>query len=423
MTAVMPNAVAAPAPSIELPRPQLSWAVSLEAWVVLLLFQGLRGLDGLALTRAEAPTMLVWAASVISALLAFVSVRYVSRRSVRILNTCLALAVLATVSLLWSPSVAYGPLKAFLFAVLNTWLLALGAFVIGPDPARLIRLMIFLFLAASGLVAAVAFSGSTSGGGAASVAGIEYGIVGAVVAIGTLLGLAFLVMGHASTPVRLSVACLTAAMCYTLVVGGQRQALLGVVSVALFYAFASGKGRGWTRRRHPVLRFVAVAAALVGALFLTVDPGSSSTLVRLEILRAGPQADYSTNVRLTRYEAAPDMWREAPVLGNGLGSWPIMAGFGDAREYPHNGPIEVAVELGAAGVVLLLLLIGQAFVALGPWRQLRTDPLGMTVLVVMVYLLLTSQFGGDLVDNRALFLMMGLAAATDVRRRRSRVVN
>ncbi|MBE8190376.1 MAG: O-antigen ligase family protein [Candidatus Thioglobus sp.] len=73
-------------------------------------------------------------------------------------------------------------------------------------------------------------------------------------------------------------------------------------------------------------------------------------------------AGKSGQVRLRIYEVAIDMIKAAPIFGTGLGSWfhnEIQGGFGThnvlSYQRAHNDFLEVGVETGIVGMVLLLI--------------------------------------------------------------------
>ena len=154
-------------------------------------------------------------------------------------------------------------------------------------------------------------------------------------------------------------------------------AILG--TIAMFYSYSRGAWLGlaaalgcllflhavvWLRRRHrqwllPLLLLVtAVAVALI---VLSLDPLQT----RLASLFAG-RADSSTNFRMNVWTAAWRMVQDRPWLGIGPGHGPFN------RIYPlyqqplfnalsaYSMPLELAVEMGLAGVVAGLAVVWTA---------------------------------------------------------------
>jgi O-antigen ligase len=118
----------------------------------------------------------------------------------------------------------------------------------------------------------------------------------------------------------------------------------------------------------------------------------------------------SAAVRLDFYTAAVHLWATSPVFGHGIGSWPVLAGYGDQRAYPHNILLEIAVELGLVGLVLFVGLLAFALRALGPWHLVRQDPIRVLILMLFASMFINALVSGDLSYNRPLFAVLGLMA-------------
>lgn len=101
-----------------------------------------------------------------------------------------------------------------------------------------------------------------------------------------------------------------------------------------------------------------------------------------------------------------------PLFGVGIGCFGQLGGW-TGRVYPHNLPLEIAVELGAFGVACFVLLLGGPLVgllqALG--RRTRLDAMAQFAIGLLVFTLLGSLAVGDLIRNHALFFAIGLATA------------
>ena len=96
--------------------------------------------------------------------------------------------------------------------------------------------------------------------------------------------------------------------------------------------------------------------------------------------------------RLELYEDALRLWPEALLFGHGAGSWPILNDIPDRLSTPHNMFLEVVVETGVVGLVLVTALL---VVALRPVSidRLRNDPLALCAFMLFVWALHQSQSG------------------------------
>jgi putative inorganic carbon (HCO3(-)) transporter len=77
---------------------------------------------------------------------------------------------------------------------------------------------------------------------------------------------------------------------------------------------------------------------------------------------------------------ASAMWKDYPLLGSGLGSFPAVfprySGEGTALSYTHahNDYLEFAAEVGIVGIALLGLMVSMSFIAALRAQRVRRDP-------------------------------------------------
>lgn len=195
---------------------------------------------------------------------------------------------------------------------------------------------------------------------------------------------------------------------------GGRAPLLGFILSAVFI-FVIGLGRQTSaedRRRLNAKRLL-IGTALVAvaiAVFSTVD---FAVVDRLGQLLGGSQAGYSSSVdqRLEYYSLSLEVWQSSPWIGVGAGGWPMAAGIGDSRLYPHNLVLEILCEIGVVGFFVFLAFAGSAYRNLGRALQHHEEE----VLPKITKALLLNASIGALVssalpDQRLLFLTLGLMA-------------
>ncbi len=197
-----------------------------------------------------------------------------------------------------------------------------------------------------------------------------------------------------------------------LLVGGRGPCIAAVISAATI-PLINYQGRGrkslLNRRRGSIVAMVAVS--VVAAYFFwnhVNNRGELRTLHRLEALIAGEDLGGSAEARLNLWKASVRFWKESPYFGHGLGSFPVLYWNEDARSYPHNIFLELAVETGTVGVLLLLLLLFTAFRNLTSVGRLHDDPLRLLVAVLVVNAFLQVMISGDIPDNREFFGLLGL---------------
>jgi O-antigen ligase len=102
-----------------------------------------------------------------------------------------------------------------------------------------------------------------------------------------------------------------------------------------------------------------------------------------------------------------------PLTGVGVGGFNLAIGRADSARgvYPHNILLELASELGLAGVGAFLLLVVLALRQVGLAMKRGRFALVMLVLTITGYCLANAMFSGDLNDNRILFMALGLCFA------------
>ena len=119
-----------------------------------------------------------------------------------------------------------------------------------------------------------------------------------------------------------------------------------------------------------LVSLVAIDVFIVGTYFGTQRVIERIVQTKVETEDRGAVAGY-----------ALDMWRDYPVFGSGLGSFPVVfprysaAGTAVSYTHAHNDYVEFAAEVGVLGVMLLGLMVSTSFAAALRAQYLRRDPL------------------------------------------------
>lgn len=196
---------------------------------------------------------------------------------------------------------------------------------------------------------------------------------------------------------------------------GLSWAFMPLLSVALLLVLLSGSRGGFVALLAAIVVFVAlearrpgrliggslVAGAVfaVGTSYTAIGRAAVDTFER-RITQLLLQEQYTAG-RDELYRSAYELAMRAPAFGDGLAAFPAR-GLG---VYPHNLFLEVFCEAGIVGVALVV-----AALTAGAGAALRrTDPPDRAAVAGLVFMLVASQFSGDLYDSRALFAFLVLA--------------
>ena len=150
---------------------------------------------------------------------------------------------------------------------------------------------------------------------------------------------------------------------------------------------------------------------LVGIVFLGVV--FFGTPIGPRILSSLSAEDGSRIERLRLFEEALHASFERPVLGVGIGNYPVLVK-PDAlmREpiYVHNLYLDIVVETGFVGLILFLSFIGSSlWLGFRKWRQYQ-DPLALACCTSTLYFLFHGVFEAPLFYFHVMFDVLLLLA-------------
>ena len=320
-----------------------------------------------------------------------------------------AFIVWIVITLLWTPSSEYAVQKTLYIAILNLWSLIGAALIIAPEQHRVHRfMMVFVFFAIWLAIEAVSqyVQGRTSW--FVTVLGSNYLALGRVLSVAILIILG-VQLSENRWWIKAFYLLLALLFFFVLLIAGGRgpfAATLGGLGVLLVGGCRFSKRKLIIRQYWGAL---LVALSLLGILmYLVASQGQlPTTIKRFLVLVYEPGGGISLTERLEWYLETPRLWGESPLVGHGIGSWPILIGLGDQRGYPHNIIAEVIVELGLVGLILFLALVVIALCVLGDWRG---DPKRLVLMMVFTSTFLVAQVSGDIPDHRLMFAVLGLMA-------------
>jgi O-antigen ligase len=337
----------------------------------------------------------------------------------------LALVVWWIVTLTWSPSQIYGPEKVFYLATLAFWGLIVGALIIGPDPDRVRRLFTLLLLFATwvGIECLLIYRVDPAliyradptqaylpAGADEYRAFNNYQQIASVAGLGTLVAFATWLFGRRTSVANLLFLVLCAMLTFVLLTTGGKGATLATVA-CMFLALLVGLRV--TRRKILYkgyqVSIIWLAVGLMAGISIVVGTAERTprSLERLFDMVEGGEFQGTAELRYELYQKVLGFVPDAPLLGNGAGSWPVISTGFDRHHTPHNMVLEILVETGIVGLVLMMALL---VVAMRPVSldRLRNDPLVLCAFMLFVWLFIKAQLGPDIADNRLMFMMLGV---------------
>jgi O-antigen ligase len=385
---------------------------SFELLFVLFLFAGLYKADPRLEWVPVDLTALFFVLSIISGLVIVARKGLVfNRKAFILLLLYIAFAGFVLLSYLWTPGKIYSTQKMLYIWTLVLWSLTAPALIISVDPARFKRLgIIYLILSIIVLIEAIT-QYLVAGGGFIRVFGSNYLAMGRVIGLAFLVVVAYFIFWTQSKSEKFFALAIAGLYLWLMLIGGGRGPFLAAILSALIpFAFALhvSLGRQTIKlRRYAVPMLIIVIVAILLFSYFVNTGQMTQTYSRLLVLTQTGMGD-SAGARLQHYGNAIEYWKHAPVLGYGIGSWPVINGGVDMRGYPHNIILEILVELGILGVFIFMLFIFYAFSMLAPLKSVGDHPIRILLIMLTVYMLFNSMVSGDISDNRLLFVCIGL---------------
>lgn len=310
----------------------------------------------------------------------------------------------ASLSLLWSPSLQHSLFELLRLSTLSVLLIVVPALFVrdAADMERMMRVLLYGSLFVGGLL--VLGFVHPAYHRPYQIAGYSSHITpGRIVGMGLPVA-AYYLLYQTDRTARLAAGIAIAILGTAIVVSGSRGPLVAAI------------GAGVLVVSHFVVRnvdlrtdfwqIVGVSAICVPVVLVLAD--QLPTLDRIVPILQG-NLDSSSRARLEFYVVAVDMWRDAPVLGNGLAAFNAAIGI-----YPHNFVLEILSGLGLVGLLLFLavLLHSVRSITSGSLPGRQKALLGSFLL----YAIINASVSFSLSRQRPLFFVVGLSAALFVHR-------
>lgn len=394
----------------------LSRLFSFEMLFVLFLFAGIYKADPRLEWVPVDLTALFFVLSVISGLIIMAKRGFAFKKKPLVLVLLyVAFAGYVLLSYLWTPGKVYSTQKMLYILTLVLWALSAPALVISVDSNRLKRLgIIYVLFSSIVAIEALTHYFMADQHGFITVFGSNYLGLGCVIGLAFLLLFAYFMFWARNVYWKLFTIAIASLYLWLLLVAGGRGPLLATILsglVPLIFAIHLNLKKKTVRARNYVLPMLIMVIVAISLFVYLAETGHiTQTYSRLLILTQAGMGD-SAGARLQHYVHAIEYWKQAPIFGYGIGSWPIINGDIDMRGYPHNIILEILVELGLIGALIFFTLIIYALLILAPVKSIGDEPIKLILLMLMVYMLLNSMVSGDIPDNRLLFSCIGLMPA------------
>lgn len=322
----------------------------------------------------------------------------------------LAISLWFIASSFWSASHMYKLQKTLCYAIYTLPAFLVGYLVISQDKMRVKRLL-GAFFVFSLVVLAECFrifkaQGLTS---FPDILNTNYLVTGQTLGVGLLVLLAWsffqFTTQHKSYSWVLSLS-LSSLFVYALLnLGGRGPLMASMGALALFY--------GVNGFRYPLkkvlihlsifLLFCGVSYGLLNGFF---GHTGSHFAQRLAPVLLG-QEDASLNERFSYYQTALNAFFQHPLIGVGLGGWPVFHGLGDIALHPHNIFLEILAETGVIGFILFAFFLFFSLKRL-TLAFFYSNWMHASILLIPLFASLNALKTGDLHDNLLLFVSLSL---------------
>jgi O-antigen ligase len=404
----------AESPILSSPRAILGSVFSFEALLVLYMFAGIYKGDPRFAWIPVDPTGLFFALSVLVGGWIIIW-KGIPKKSCPTIFAMLAFVVWWAATLSWSPSEVYGPSKVLYLATLALWGLIAGALIIAPNPERVRRLLTLVLLLAIwvGIESLLIYIDNPGGlfvGKRQDRALGSYQHIGRAAGFGALIVFTAWLFCRRASSTSVVLIVLFGALFFVVAIAGGKGHVLATSACILLTLLLGLRvtGRKILYKRYGVSIIWLVSALIAGlSIYVAATGQTPKSLERLAGMIEGGVLQGTAAYRVRDYEHVFKFWPGAPLLGHGAGSWTILEHGVDEQDNPHNMFLEVLLEAGVVGLLIVVALLSTALhpISLG---RLRNDPLRLCTFMLFVHAFIHAMVGGDVAENRIMFMLLGL---------------
>lgn len=358
-------------------------------------------------------TLVFMVLSVINGVTRIIVDKNILRMSIFPMLNYILISTIMLVSILYTPSELYAQEKLLKFLFMTGWSFV-GVFILIKDKNSLRTFMkgLLFFGVVTSLLVFYDYIVTSNSIGRIGVGDDDNNVLG----LGRLAGITAIILTvmyfFNKTKIRSKViagAMLGISIIVLMITGSRMPFIAFLVSLFLvLIMYMRFKKRDIVISKRLLAIIPAIPFLGVGIFIFYYQGYFNPMLNRISILfEAGGGASVST--RNTIHDSAIAFFKDAPFLGQGIGSFPIIYKNADIEAHPHNIFLEALAELGIIGCLgIVFLLIGSFFV-IHKSRKNSINNLQIIVVSILVFLFLNSMVSSDLNGNRWLFTFIALS--------------
>jgi O-antigen ligase len=333
----------------------------------------------------------------------------IPRISSKLIIPFLVLVILMLISLLFTEAPIYGTYKFFRFSIITTLATFAPLFLFKNKGEYNIFFYMIIIISSLMIIESISFSSST-----------EYEWHGAFgsdyIALGQHCSYAFIVIAfyflaiYKNSKAKFGWIVLSILNLFGVFYSGGRMPVIALIcTILLFFGmnFLTFKKSLYKGKKFIILIIVILLFLSVFIIFQENFYYLMARMNSLSHLEGG-----SVLLRANAYKLSFQAFSEKPIFGIGIGAYSVYASGVDKRLYPHNIILEIASELGIFALFSFSFLIFFCLLYISTlqkkYKEEKNHFLINTVLLLFLFIFLSSMVSGDISDNRLLFAMIGI---------------
>ena len=192
---------------------------------------------------------------------------------------------------------------------------------------------------------------------------------------------------------------------FTLLILSGRAPVLAFVLVLLIYVFYNIK----LTKKHIRNSIVIVLISMFGFTQISKINSLDRLTSRFKVMLQGEtKQNESLSVRYEYYNNSGKLFLSSPIYGIGLGAFGLLTRDEDVRDHPHNMFLEVLVEQGIIGLILLLILFSPLLLKVYPKLIKSKDSTYYICGAIFIYESINVIKSSSIVENRPYFSIIGI---------------